>query len=396
LEKKEPRQLKGIFPLDAKLNVTTDLPVLDGKLSVAGGKTYYMALQSSNLDKSLDYPALADCFAKSEAARVQLASRIKINTPDPYFNTLGPTLAVAADGIWSGEVWLHGAVGWRMPLSGWRAAYTGDALGWHDRARSHFNAYAASQVTDVPAVYPHPTQDSAMNLSRSEKKWGTQMYSNGYICRNPRENNKMHHYDMNLCYIDELLWHFNWTGDLAYAKQMWPVITRHLAWEKRNFDPDNDGLYDAYCCIWASDALYYNSGAVTHSSAYNYRANSMAAEIAAKIGEDPKPYADEAKKILNALNTRLWIPSKGHWAEFQDFMGKKKLHESAAVWTIYHAIDSDIHNPFQGYQATRYVDTEIPHIPVVAKGLKDEVMQQFPRPTGFLIHGQSIMLLLPR
>ena len=50
---------------------------------------------------------------------------------------------------------------------------------------------------------------------------------------------------MNLCYIDELLWHFNWTGDLGYARQMWPVITRHLAWEKLNYDPDNDGLYDA-------------------------------------------------------------------------------------------------------------------------------------------------------
>ena len=44
----------------------------------------------------------------------------------------------------------------------------------------------------------------------------------------------MHHYDMNLCYIDELLWHFKWTGDLDYARQMWPVITRHLAWEKLN------------------------------------------------------------------------------------------------------------------------------------------------------------------
>nr|WP_321519408.1 DUF4450 domain-containing protein [uncultured Bacteroides sp.] len=370
--KKEPRQLAGVFPTDSKLSIANELPVLDGKLALAGKKVFFMALQSSKLDKTLDYPALADCFAKSEAARVKLASQIKIDTPDPYFNTLGGTLAVAADAIWSGEVWLHGAIGWRMPLNGWRAAYTGDALGWHDRARTHFNAYAASQVKDVPAIYPHPTQDSAMNLARSEKKWGTQMYSNGYICRNPRENNKMHHYDMNLCYIDELLWHFNWTGDLAYAKQMWPVLTRHLAWEKRNFDPDNDGLYDAYCCIWASDALYYNSGAVTHSSAYNYRANRMAAEIAARIGEDPKPYAAEADKILKALNSRLWIPSKGHWAEYQDFMGKKKLHESAAVWTIYHAIDSDVQNPFQGYQATRYVDTEIPHIPVVAKGLKDE------------------------
>lgn len=66
-----------------------------------------------------------------------LASRLKIETPDPYLNTLGGALVAAADGIWDGQVWLHGAIGWRMPLSGWRAGYTGDALGWHDRARTH-------------------------------------------------------------------------------------------------------------------------------------------------------------------------------------------------------------------------------------------------------------------
>ena len=311
-------------------------------------------------------------YNKSEQARANLASRIRITTPDPYFNTLGGALAVAADGIWDGEVWLHGAIGWRMPLSGWRAAYTGDALGWHDRARTHFNAYAASQVTEVPNTIPHPAQDSALALARSEKKWGTPQYSNGYICRNPRRNDQMHHYDMNLCYIDELLWHFNWTGDLEYARRMWPVLTRHLAWEKRNYDPDNDGLYDAYACIWASDALYYNSGAVTHSSAYNYRSNRLAAMIAEKIGEDPAPYREEADRILKALNARLWMPERGHWAEFQDFMGHKRLHTSPGVWTIYHALDSDIADPFQAYLATSYVDREIPHIPVRGDGLKDE------------------------
>ena len=311
-------------------------------------------------------------YDRAESARKALASRIRISTPDPYFNTLGGALAVAADGIWDGEVWLHGAVGWRMPLSGWRAAYTGDALGWHDRARTHFDAYAESQVTDVPNTIPHPAQDSALHLARSVKRWGTPQYSNGYICRNPHRNNQMHHYDMNLCYMDELLWHLNWTGDLAYARKMWPLITRHLAWEKRNYDPDNDGLYDAYACIWASDALYYNSGAVTHSSAYNYRANKRAAEIARKIGEDPKPYQEEADRILKGLNSRLWMKEKGHWAEFQDFMGHKRLHESAGVWTIYHAIDSETADPFQAYQATRYVDTQIPHIPVKGKGLEGE------------------------
>jgi hypothetical protein len=370
---KQDRRLIGTFPPASELSVSkNESPVLTGNIKIKGNNTLYLAIQIPGKTENLPYEAIKNIFDKSETDRAALASQLKIDTPDPYFNTLGGTLVMAADGIWSGETWLHGAVGWRMPLSGWRAAYTGDALGWHDRARMHFDAYAASQVTNVEPKYPHPNQDSALNLARAEKSWGTQMYSNGYICRNPHENNKMHHYDMNLCYIDELLWHLNWTADLAYAKKIWPVIASDLAWEKRNFDPDNDGLYDAYCCIWASDGLYYNSGAVTHSSAYNYRANKMAAEIARKIGTDPKPYAEEAAKILKALNSRLWITSKGHWAEYQDFMGEKKLHESAALWTIYHAIDSETQDPFQGYQATRYVDTEIPHFPVVAKGLADE------------------------
>lgn len=68
---------------------------------------------------------------------------------------------------------------------------------------------------------------------------------------------------------------------------------------------------------------------------------------------------------MKALNTRLWLPERGHWAEFQDFMGHRRLHEDAAVWTIYHALDSDVADPFQAYLATSYIDREIPHIPVV-------------------------------
>ena len=307
-------------------------------------------------------------FVEAENYYQKLYDRIQFDTPDPFVNTIGGALVLAADGDWDGQTWLHGCIGWRMPLAGWRAGYLGDVLGWNDRAVSHFDAYAKSQVTDVEPVIPHPSQDTTLNMARAEKRWGTQMYSNGYICRNPERNDQMHHYDMNLNYIDELLWHFQYDADTAYMRKMWPVITRHLAWEKRNYDPDGDHLYDAYCCIWASDALYYSGGAVTHSSAYNYRGNKLAARIAEIIGEDPQPYRDEAEAILQAINNRLWLPDKGVWAEYEDAMGLKRKHDHPAVWSIYTPIDCGACTPEQAYKATQYIDKHIPHIDVENTG----------------------------
>ncbi len=321
-----------------------------------------------NMVKPLSAAEGRQQFAAAKQYYEKLAGRIQFTTPDPYINTLGGALVLAADGDWDGQTWLHGCIGWRMPLAGWRAGYLGDVLGWQDRAVSHFDAYAKSQVTNVPATIPHPSQDSTLNMARAEKRWGTQMYSDGYICRNPERNDQMHHYDMNLNYIDELLWHFQYDADTVYMRQMWPVLTRHLAWEKRNFDPDSDHLYDAYCCIWASDALYYSGGAVTHSSAYNYRGNMLAARIAEIIGEDPKPYRDEAEAILKAMNQRLWLPKSGVWAEYQDAMGLKRTHDNPAVWSIYTPIDCGACSPEQAYQATNWVTANIPHIPVESTG----------------------------
>lgn len=317
------------------------------------------------------YAALPGLFGRAEQAREQLADRVQVNTPDPYINTLGGALGIAADAIWEAPSYMHGAVAWRMRLNGWRGPYVADPLGWHDRARMHFSSYALSQITD-PNIGPL-TPDTALRLARQLERQGTALFSNGYIGRNPGGDIRINHYDMNLVFIDELLDHFFWTGDTAYVRKMWPVLARHLAWEKRNFDRDGDGLYDAYACIWASDALQYSGGGVTHSSAYNYRANAIAAQLAPLIGEDPRPYRLEADKILHAVNDLLWLPAKGWYAEYIDKgdRGARIVHPAAGLWTIYHAIDSRVPDPFQAYQALRYIDTQIPHIPIRAKGLAD-------------------------
>ena len=376
--------LVGVFPPGSNLQIAdatqqstpivlrgstkAKAPLVNGILEIKSNSTFFFLIQKPAAVQK-PYPDLVNRFRTAEISRVKLAERIRVVTPDGFINTLGGVLATAADAVWESPTYLHGAIGWRMRLNGWRGPYVADVLGWHDRAKEHFRAYSLSQLTS-PATGP-VIMDTALHLARSLEKLGTSVYSSGYICRNPGGDFRPHHYDMNLVYIDALLRHFQWTGDLSFAKEMWPVITRHLAWEKRNFDPDDDGLYDAYAAIWASDALEYSGGAVTHSSAYNYKANKDAALIAKLIGEDGSLYEAEAKKILHAINSTLWMPSMGSYAEFKDMLGNKLLHPQAAAWTFYHSIDSDVPDALQAYQAMSYTDHHLPHIPVKATGIEN-------------------------
>ncbi|HLP38093.1 DUF4450 domain-containing protein [Lacibacter sp.] len=380
------KELTGVFPLTAVLKIadatkqqspiallqsdsTAASPLITASLQLKDKQTYFFAVQKPEKNQVITYASLPQLFQEAEAARKKIADRIKVVTPDPFINTLGGVLGIAADGVWEDPSFMHGAVAWRMRLNGWRGAYVADVFGWHDRAKKHFNGYALSQVK-TPLTGP-VVADTALHLGRQQEKLGTSLFSSGYISRNPGGDLRAHHYDMNLVFIDQLLNHFNWTGDTAYVRQMWPLLVRHLDWEKRNFDVDGDGLYDSYAAIWASDALQYSGGGVTHSSAYNYRSNKMAAQLAKIVGVDGSQYEAEANKILNAINQQLWMKQKGWYAEYKDLLGNKLLHESAALWTIYHAIDEGIADPFQAYQSLQYVQQYIPHIPIVAKGLKD-------------------------
>lgn len=364
--KEEPKQVQLTAPLDSWK--TSRLPHLVGEMRLESGEVRYIAYRPT-AGEALSQEALAEYFAKAEAQRKALTNTFRIETPDPYITPIAEALAIAADGIWSGSTWLHGSVGWRSSYTGWRGAYVGDAIGWHDRARTHFRTYAENMVRDVEPTLDHPRQDSTLNLARAEKRWGTPMYSNGYICRRPGKR-EMSHYDMNLVYIDALLRHIRATGDEAFMREMFPTLQLHLAWEKRNFDPDGDHLYDGYACIWASDALYYNGGAVTHSSAYNYFANREVARIAERIGEDPTPYREEAKAIEKAMMETLWYKEGGHWAEYKDLMGHGRLHTSPALWTIYHAIDSEVGRGKHVEQAVDYI-ARLPHLPVTSPDLDE-------------------------
>jgi len=381
-DKTKPLFMSGVYPKGAKIVVSdatrantpldfftaTPLkaPALCAKIKPEG-TSYFIVVNEK--ESGYQYSQATAIYKKADDQRLAFANRIKIDTPDEYLNNLGGILGTAADAVWETPTYLHGAIGWRMRLNGWRGPYTGDVLGWHDRARTHFEAYAASQVIS-PDSGPN-VPDPKYLLTRQEEKIGNAVFTSGYICRNPNENNRAHHYDMNLVYIDALLRHYQWTGDLEYVKKTWPVLKRHMEWEKRNFKVGREGLYDALCCIWASDGLYYSGGGVAHSSAYNYYSNKTMANLAKLIQEDPTPYEKEAASIKTAMDKLLWSKSKGWYAENRDYLGLKQVHPAAAIWTVYHTVDSEVPDPFEAYQLSEYLLNEIPRIPVLAKGLTE-------------------------
>lgn len=336
----------------------TERPVVLASMLVQTEKPIYLALKRIGDDgEPFAAGQLPEVYASAERQRKAIAERVRVETPDPFINAAVAALCAAADGIWdeSGGSVMHGAVAWRSPYAGWRGPYANDAFGWHDRSRRHLTYWAERQNTKSAAgVASGP--DPAANLARSHPSKQTCGDIGGK------------HYDMNLVYIDALLRHLLWTGDLELAERLWPVIERHVEWQKRlfrrPFGPEKLPLYEAYAAIWASDDMQFNGGGVSYTSAYNYYHNRQVAELARRLGKDPSPYTEEAELILKGMRRHLWLTECGWFGEYKDLLGLQQVHPAAGLWTFYHTMDSEVADPFQAWQMTRYVDTHIAHIPV--------------------------------
>ncbi len=390
----DSRHWGDVDQLLAPTDTTPALPVLVARVPLAAGAPQYLALQrialgesaAAELDTYRDVSAvpgappppvslatryeidqLPQVFTRTRDHFGALRDRVEVRTPDPYIDAAAGALNVAADAVWDEpqQVVMHGAIAWRARLLGWRGPYVMDVLGWHARARRHFEYWATRQnIAPVPDTLP-PAED-ATHLARNPAA----LHSNGDISNS--------HYDMNLVYIDALFRHLMWTGDLEFARRVWPVIERHLAWERRlfrrEFGPAKLPLYEAYAAIWASDDLQYHGGGVTHASAYNWWHNVMAARLAGLLGKDPAPYQLEAGLIQKAMGELLWLPEQGMFAEYRDYLGLQRAHPAAALWSFYHVLDATgLVNQDEARRMARYVKTNLPRLPVRGLGLDDDL-----------------------
>lgn len=364
-------------------------PILVGSVPVdaaasADSPTLHLLIRQVNAaDSFAKAPLQTDPAASFESRTHQLAAlaeTVKITTPDPFVDASVNALVHAADALWddSQKCQMQGAVASRTPLPGWRGPYALDALGSHDRMRQHLRYWIkrqnqtplpASQDADAPVMGP---ADAGTHLTRKESL----LHSSGDLSGDS--------WNMNLVFFDAVVRHLRWTGDLDLAREVWPSLVRHMDREYRLFrrvyrNPDAKAaaslqalpLYEGYASLWASDNLQGNGGGAAHSTAFNYFLNRSTATIARLIGEDPAPYEEEADLIHLGLQKLLWMPEQGAFAESRDILYPQGLATSPALWTAYHAIDSEVATPRQAWQIVIERISALRSIPVHGEGVPD-------------------------
>ena len=340
------------------------LPILTGWVPLADGAPMYISVHRVSISDAR--PAASAQFAARSHQVSEIAATLQMSTPDPYIDASAPALAVAADALWDAEQQcvMHGGVAWRGALAGWRGPYCLSSLGQHARMRQQVRHWVKRQNTSLAADSHSPVTgpaDAGTHLTRKEAL----LHSNGDLSAN--------HYDMNMVFFDAFLRYLRWTGDLDFAREIWPAFKRHLAWEQRLFRRTYGDLplYEAYAAIWASDNLQYNGGGATHSSAYNVFAFRSAAVLARLLGEDPEPYEREAGLIAKGMEQLLWLPAQGAYAESKDWLTARTVYNNPALWTVYHTIDSEVAAPRQAWQMIAERLSVLRKIPVHGPGVPD-------------------------
>lgn len=257
----------------------------------------------------LDLSKIADptqAFAAALARTEDFATRVKVETPDPYLNAAMPAAVAGSAGIFVNPCFVHGGSHWRFQKPGWRTMGGAIYYDWPDLVRRALQHWNTRQVKDNGSrtrfeYLPSQSQQSKRSL----------MYGTGFL-----DYGGSLHYDFQTQFFDEAVRAWRATGDPEIQKLLHPMLELHLQYLKRNFDPDGDDLYESTNNCWPSDSIGYNGGPTPEASGYAYYALRAAADMCRLAGDavGAQRHADKADRVRRAVNDRLWCAARGQYA----------------------------------------------------------------------------------
>jgi len=122
---------------------------------------------------------------------------------------------------------------------------------------------------------------------------------------------------------------FQWTGDLSFAREMYPAMTQGLHWLLTDMDRNHNLFPEGY---GITEILGLNAELID-VAVYTQQALVATAELARILGE-PKTaqrYQRLARQLAARIEDRFWVPEEGSYA---DFYGTRAQGISAAEGAV--------------------------------------------------------------
>ena len=311
---------------------------------------------------------VAEALAAARRRLAEVAGRIVLSSPDPYFDAAAGMVASALDGVYVEDppAFYHAGDGWRCLFLGWRTMPGATDLGWHDRVKTSIAHYLKMQVqTDTTGERGFTDDRDDVRMSRQLE--GSRYFGKGFILQPETERNL---YNMQTQFFDGAIHAWRSTGDLDLEALLLPALEFHVEWARACFDPDGDGLYDSYINVIPTDSMQYGGGGTVEESSYQYNARCAAAEMCRRKGDlaGAARHAAEAEHIRTALMDTLYLKKEGHFAAFREQGGHRRIHPDAWLYSEFLPIDHGIPSPHEALSTLHYTEWGLERVPLACGG----------------------------
>ena len=307
-------------------------------VKLATDRVQYTAV---GLCESIRTANLEELFGVLQEENRKIADRLVVRTGNILFDGAVTAAAFPTDGVFGDNVYLHGNLSWREGYMGWRVAYGPLAYGMFDQTAKHFDShFRITRITDGP--------------------------DRGVFCGTIEESDPhaIAFYNMHQTALHQARRYWEYTGDMAFAEKLLPIVEECIERENRRVKPGEEMLYENCLNTWISDHHWINMGQCTQSSSYLYNLHLLVAELAEALGGPENAgkkarYTQQAEIIKRDMNRILWQKRKGVFAYAKDLRGYQLLHSEPELADIYHPTELGVADPLQTYQMLDWVEDNL-------------------------------------
>ena len=263
--------------------------------------------------------------AVQESIRFWDASkRIRIETPDAAFDNVVNNEAANLRHQFEYPAFIHGLISWAKYGKINCGYYGPEAAGYHEEVESSLKFISGAQDAKGRQGYFTP--------AFATLRWAE---------------------EVDFYYVEQVWYHYRWTGRLDFLKVMWPSVRRSLEHALAASDPDGDGIMTGFYEFWNND-MHSRGGKCAVHTAMAWAALRSATEIAKRVGDERSVVRYEAltQQVYEQLHQHLWNREVGAYCS-AEWNGNLRPHPEAQEQFL--PIMRDAGGPMEKYMGVRYV-----------------------------------------